>query len=129
MELINRISKQITSLHEYVIYVVFTFVMLVKGGYYGYKYNPILDDFIQYNANTLYENPFKDVIIGTGLLNGRPLAGIFDLFFWSNFWDNMWLANLIIVCFTQHPQYLFTDYLQDILTLRLYFCLSMVYFP
>lgn len=92
----TRVSNALFRIPEYAVYIVFAFVMFVKGCYYGFAYNPTLDDFIQYHSNTLYDNPFNDVIIASGLLSGRPLAGIFDLYFWSNFWDNMALSNILI---------------------------------
>lgn len=96
MNLFTRISNALNNVPEIAVYIVFAFVMLVKGCYYGFAYNPVLDDFIQYHANTLYNDPFNDVIIGSGLLSGRPLAGLFDLYFWSGFWDNLAAANIII---------------------------------
>ncbi len=54
----------------------------------GFKYGPILDDYIQYfwypNA---YEN-IGDVFLGIGTITTRPLAAISDIYFWSYFFLN-----------------------------------------
>ena len=96
MDRLSRITAALYDIPDRIVYTVFALVMLLKGGYYGYLYNPVLDDFIQYHTYTLYGDPFADVITKMGLLSGRPLAAIFDIYFWSRFWDCMWLANLII---------------------------------
>ena len=61
----------------------------------GFKYFPQLDDYIQYG--NFMSNPNKwGIITENGMLSSRPLAGIFDLYFWGHFFNNMIFAVLLI---------------------------------
>ncbi|MBQ1375970.1 MAG: glucosyltransferase domain-containing protein [Clostridia bacterium] len=92
----SRLARALYEMPERFVYIVFALVMIIKGGYYGFLYHPVLDDFIQYHTYTLYDDPFRDIIMKMGLLSGRPLAAIFDIYFWSDFWSDMRFASLII---------------------------------
>ncbi|MBQ3379519.1 MAG: hypothetical protein IJG50_06605 [Clostridia bacterium] len=96
MDTYSRIGRAIYDLPERLVYVIFALVMIIKGGYYGFLYNPVLDDFIQYHAYTLYQDPFENIILKMGLFSARPFAAVFDIYFWSGFWNDMRLASLII---------------------------------
>lgn len=63
--------------------------------YFGFKYYPLLDDYIQYH-NYPSSIDYWLLIKQEGLLASRPLAGILDLFVWSNFWGNMIIAVIIL---------------------------------
>ncbi len=69
---------------------------LVKFGTYGFRYYPVLDDYIQYHNYGLYEDVVRDVFLRTGTLCSRPLAGIFDAFVWGRLWGRMGAALLLI---------------------------------
>lgn len=88
--------KNLNINNENLAYIIFFIIMLIKSGYYLFTYNPILDDFIQYGVYKLYDNPFKDILLKADFLSARPLAGIFDIYIWSNFYNNLNLAFIII---------------------------------
>lgn len=69
---------------------------VVKFGFYGFRYFPILDDYIQYHNYGLYADVVRDVFQRTGTLCSRPLAGLFDAFVWGQFWGRMGVALLMI---------------------------------
>ncbi len=56
---------------------------LVRCGIYGFKYFPVIDDWIQYGAYQCVPNLFERWFIGAGLYYTRPLAGLMDLYVWS----------------------------------------------
>ena len=72
-------------------------VNLVKFGFYGFEYFPVIDDYIQYHNYGLYENVIRDVFQRSGTLCTRPLAGLFDAFVWGKFWGAM---GLVLVTLT-----------------------------
>ncbi len=54
----------------------------------GFKYGPILDDYIQYYwYPDAYEN-IGEVFFGIGTIATRPLAAIADIYFWKYFFSN-----------------------------------------
>ena len=65
---------------------------LVKFGFYGLQYFPVIDDYIQYHNYGMHESVIRDVFQRTGTLCARPLAGVFDAFVWGQFWGAMGLA-------------------------------------
>jgi hypothetical protein len=56
---------------------------------------------------SFYQNPISDVILRIGLLSSRPFAGIFDVFVWAKFWDNLSIAMLILTAMYGVACYLF----------------------
>ena len=74
-----------------------TIANLVKFGFYGFQYFPVIDDYIQYHNYGLHESVIRDVFQRTGTLCARPLAGIFDAFVWGQFWGAM---GLVLVALT-----------------------------
>lgn len=64
--------------------------------YYGFEYYHQLDDYIQYHNYTAYNDDLWKLIKSLGMLSSRPLAGLFDLFVWSNFYGAMIIAVGII---------------------------------
>lgn len=71
-------------------------VLLLRIGYYGGQYFPILDDYIQYGVYSTVPHPFSQIILHFQDYTVRPLAVLTDIYVWSNFWDHMWIAFLII---------------------------------
>ncbi|MCX7714349.1 MAG: hypothetical protein N2171_01255 [Clostridia bacterium] len=80
----------------------------------GTLYRPLQDDYIQYWAYSHYPNLYEDVIKRIGILNVRPLAGICDIFIWSRFWGNMFIALIIITVLHFLSAYLFYSAFQKI---------------
>lgn len=71
-------------------------LMILKYGYYGFKYFPVIDDWIQYGGYPLYDNLFQDVIIRVGTYATRPLASLSDPYVWGQFWNHMGIPFFII---------------------------------
>ena len=76
----------------------FTFIglMLIKYGYYGFEYFPVLDDWIQYGGYPFYPDIFQDVILEMKTYTARPLASLSDPYIWGQFWGMMGIPFLII---------------------------------
>lgn len=70
--------------------------IVMRFAYYGFKYFPQLDDYIQYHNYANFEGGLSGAIKNLGLLAARPLAGVFDVGVWSNFWGNMFVPIVII---------------------------------
>lgn len=84
-----------------VIFLSFLFAIFTQKNFIcGVKYFPVLDDYIQYGVYPLFNNVVKDVFINIGTIYTRPLAGVFDVFVWANFWDKMYIP-LFIICVLQ----------------------------
>lgn len=77
-------------------WVAFLSIMLIKYGFYNFRYYPVIDDWIQYGCFSLIKEIFKEIIIGTGTYTTRPLASLSDPYIWAQFWGNMWITFLII---------------------------------
>lgn len=61
--------------------------------YYGFRYFPQLDDYIQYDKYAQFA-PLGEMIERLGLLSSRPIAGVADIAVWSHFWG----AGMIAAC-------------------------------
>lgn len=81
---------------EKIYLIVFALLFLIKYGYYGFQYYPILDDWIQYGGYPLYDNIFKTIIIGNKTITTRPLASLSDPYIWGQMWPNMFIAFFTI---------------------------------
>lgn len=57
---------------------------LVRTGFYGFRFYPVIDDWIQYRVYNLFPNLWHDVFINIGLFTYRPLAGLADLYVWNH---------------------------------------------
>lgn len=72
-------------------------ILIVKYGYYGFKYFPVLDD------NNIY-GVFSKIPVGNvffaiahdSFFKIRPFAAILDFTLWSRFWGNLWIPLLFI---------------------------------
>lgn len=77
-------------------WLTFLGLMLLKYGYYGFRYYPVIDDWIQYGGYRLYDNIFRDVVIEMKLYAARPLANLSDPYIWGRFWGVMGIVFFII---------------------------------
>ncbi len=62
---------------------------------YGFRYFPILDDYIQYWCYPAHHD-LSHIYLTIGTLSTRPLASLLDPAFWGQMWSFMWLALLLI---------------------------------
>ncbi len=62
---------------------------------YGFRYFPILDDYIQYWGYPAHGD-FTHIFLTIGTLSTRPLASFLDVIFWGQFWPAMWIPLLLI---------------------------------
>lgn len=77
-------------------FLLFYLAAVLRFLYYGFRYFPQLDDYIQYNKYARFA-PLGEMIERLGLLASRPLAGVADIAFWSHFWGGgMILAVLLL---------------------------------
>jgi len=86
------------AIKRYSYWIVFFAIMLMKYGYYRFRYYPVLDDWIQYGVFSFSNNIFKEIIIGTGTYTTRPFASLSDPYIWARFWGKMGIAFFIITC-------------------------------
>ncbi len=90
----ENLKKYFSS--ESFFWATFFILMIIKYGYYGFSYYPILDDWIQYGGFSLYPNIFNDVLINIGTYMTRPLAALSDPYIWAQLWGRMGIAFFII---------------------------------
>jgi hypothetical protein len=79
-----------------IVMLSFALLFLLKAAWRAFTYYPLLDDFIQYRVYSFFEKPMTDVILRIGLLSSRPFAGLFDVWVWAGFWENLWVAHLLL---------------------------------
>ncbi|MDR0906287.1 MAG: glucosyltransferase domain-containing protein [Oscillospiraceae bacterium] len=77
--------------------------------YFGFEYYPQLDDYIQYHNYTSRGLGYAELISALGLLSVRPLAGLADIFVWSNFFPVMIVAVAAISALFAASACLFYD--------------------
>ena len=63
--------------------------------YFGFRYFPQLDDYIQYH-NYAAQGSVPYLVKALGLFAARPLAGLFDITLWSWLWGCMILSVLLL---------------------------------
>lgn len=80
---------------------------IVRMGYLGFGYYPLLDDYIQYGIYPFADNPFSEIFLNIGLYAFRPLAGLGDIYVWGRFWGFMGIAFFIITILHAISAYLF----------------------
>ncbi|NLH01912.1 MAG: hypothetical protein GX488_08475, partial [Clostridiales bacterium] len=82
------------------IYLPLSFVLsgmiFARYCYYGFEYFYQLDDYIQYHNYRAYGGDLWGLVKSLGMLSSRPLAGIMDIFVWSEFYGCMIAAVAII---------------------------------
>ncbi len=84
-----------SKIFEYVILLAAAFLRIL---YYGFRYFPQLDDYVQLHSyvSNFTASQLWSEILDMGLLGSRPLAGIFDLFVWGQTWEFMFVSVLVI---------------------------------
>lgn len=80
---------------------------IMRMGWLGFKYYPLLDDYIQYGLYPIANNPFVDIYLKIGNYVSRPMAGLFDIYIWGKLWRNMGVALFILTLLHSVSAYLF----------------------
>lgn len=76
--------------------VLFLLLMLLKVGIFCFSYQPMLDDYIQLGLYGMHPDRWQDSVLAAGLLAGRPLAGLMDVYVWSSFYHCLWVPMLLL---------------------------------
>ena len=109
--------------------LIFFAALLLKYIVFGFRYYPVLDDFIQYGGYPLY-NDLSYVYLGIGTISARPLATLLDPVLWGSMWGNMGLALFIIMLLHFTSVYLLSDTLERLgYKLSPIFWLIMLFLP
>ncbi len=83
--------------YELLFFVVAVVLAVFRFSYSGLEYTAYLDDYVQYSYYPQLRDSWNRVYAGgAGVLFTRPLAGLFDLVLWSNFWGNLGIAVAVI---------------------------------
>ncbi len=77
------------------LYLVLLSSLLLPYLFYGFRYFPILDDYIQFWAYPARED-LSYVYLTIGTLSIRPLAHLLDPLFWGQFWPLMGFAMVLV---------------------------------
>lgn len=62
----------------------------------GPIYMPLLDDYIQYHNYAHLMGGFASAVKTLGLFAARPIAGLLDIVLWSRFYENLFVAVILI---------------------------------
>ncbi|WP_027416549.1 glucosyltransferase domain-containing protein [Aneurinibacillus terranovensis] len=79
---------------SFLFWIVFAVAIGLKYGYANFHYYPVLDDWLQYGAYQLYENPIQIFLHYS--YHTRPLASLFDVTLWGKFWPDLTIPFVII---------------------------------
>ena len=74
--------RGIKAKNDYRLFAVFFVLCFLRYTLFGFRYYPILDDFIQYDGYRMY-NDLKYVYFGIGTISTRPFASLLDPLFWG----------------------------------------------
>ena len=89
-----KLSK---SNREVLLCGIIVLLSVYRFSYFGFRYIPYLDDYVQYSFYPSLSDAWKNVYAGgTGVLFSRPLAGLLDLFLWSKMYSAAGLAVAIL---------------------------------
>lgn len=89
-----KLSK---SNREVLLCGIIVLLSVYRFSYFGFKYIPYLDDYVQYSFYPSLPDVWENVYAGgAGVLFSRPLAGILDLFLWSKMYSVAGLAVAIL---------------------------------
>lgn len=77
-------------------FALFFMASALRFLYYGFRYFPQLDDYIQYEKYASFA-PLGEMIERLGLFSSRPLAGVADIAFWSHFWGSGMIAAVLLL--------------------------------
>lgn len=80
---------------------------VVRMGFLGFKYYPLLDDYIQYGLYPTAQNPFVNIYLKIGNYASRPMAGLFDIYIWGKLWGYMGVAFFVLTLLHALSAYLF----------------------
>lgn len=86
---------------------IFFLLMVIKFGYYGFEYFPVMDDWIQYGTYSLSDSPFQEIILKTQMYTVRPLAGLSDIYIIGRFWNDLSAVFFIITILHAFSCYFF----------------------
>ena len=86
---------------------VIVIAAILRMGQMGFRYYPLLDDYIQYGLYPMVQSPFANVYLKIGSYANRPLAGFFDIYIWGKLWGNMGASLLILTLLHALSAYLF----------------------
>lgn len=90
-------KKTSINKNEAFMIAAFTAICLLRCGFLGFAYTPYLDDYVQYGLYPTFENPWKTVLTGgLSTVYTRPLASVFDVFFWSRFYRKLSAALVLV---------------------------------
>ena len=95
---------------------------------FGLEYQPQLDDYIQLHNYATSEDYLR-FLSEQGLLSARPLAGVFDLYVWSNLWDNLFLAVTVISLMLSASVIFIKSVLEKYFALSPLFCVLIALVP
>lgn len=112
-------------------FMTISFIVAVCLPYliYGFRYFPILDDYIQYGCYPTYEK-LSYVYLSIGTLSIRPLASLLDPAFWGQFWPAMGFALVLVTAMHLTSGFMFRDTLKKYsVTLSPLFFLIYLLFP
>ncbi|MDR0405387.1 MAG: hypothetical protein LBH54_01195, partial [Clostridiales bacterium] len=87
---------------------------IVRMGYLGFVYYPLLDDYIQYGVYPWVAHPFAGSYMRVGLYAARPLAGLADIYLWGRLWGNLGVALLAVTVLHALSAYLFLRVSEEI---------------
>ena len=117
------------KIHENKLFFLVFLATLLPYFLYGFRYFPILDDYIQYWGYPAHEN-LSHIYFTIGTISTRPLASLLDPAFWGKFWPVMGLALLLITALHCFSGLLFTKTLQRFsVSLSPLFLLIYLLFP
>ncbi|MCX7843416.1 MAG: hypothetical protein N2489_10170 [Clostridia bacterium] len=89
-------SNNKTILKDSLVFSCFLVALILKYVYFGFRYYPVIDDWIQYGTYPLIPDAWQNVIVKAGYHGTRPLAALADIFIWGKFWDNMAIVFFIM---------------------------------
>ncbi len=99
--------------HTKRVYLYYIIAAVLPFLLYGFRYFPILDDFIQYGSYPKYQD-LSYVYVTIGTLSTRPLASLLDPLFWGMFWNHMWVSFVLISALYIASGILFSETLKEI---------------
>ncbi len=103
-------------------------LVIVRYLAHGFAYYPQLDDYIQLH-NYASSGDYLRFLSEQGLLSARPLAGVFDLYVWSNFYNCLLVAVLLISLMFAASAIFFKRVLERYFTVTPLFCVLYTLVP
>lgn len=94
----RKIFSALSENKELRFFAVFFVSFIFKYLIYGFRYFPVLDDYIQYGGYPLYNDP-SYVFFHIGTISSRPLASFLDIFLWGSLWNTHHLMLILSAAF------------------------------